>query len=54
VSASKPRLGMFLAASLLSAVRDQDLPLLRRLGLDRAQGVRERILRRAVARALHG
>jgi len=54
VSASKPRLGMFLAASLLSAVRDQDLPLLRRLGLDRAQGVRERFLRRAVARALRG
>jgi acyl-CoA hydrolase len=52
LSASKPRLAMFLLGSLLGRVREEDWPLLRRLGLDRAHGVRERILRRVVARAL--
>ena len=52
VAVSKPRLAMFVLGSLLGSVRAEDGPLLRRLGLGRAQGVRERILRRVVARAL--
>ncbi len=53
VSVSKPALAAFLLASLWNdAPTVADLPLLRRLDLDRPRGVRERLLRRLVTKAL--
>jgi hypothetical protein len=39
---------------LTGAPRDDDAPLLGRLGLAQPRGLAERLLRRVVARALHG
>jgi acyl-CoA hydrolase len=55
LTSSKLRLAVFAIGSLLhGAGREQDLPLLERLGLARPRGLPERLLRRLVARALHG
>ncbi|HST28308.1 MAG TPA: acetyl-CoA hydrolase/transferase C-terminal domain-containing protein [Rudaea sp.] len=55
LTSSKLRLLAFAIGSLLNGVtREQDLPLLERLGLARPRGLAERLLRRVVERALRG
>ena len=55
VSASKPRLAAFLLSSLWqSTASDKERVLLRRLGLETANGFGEHVLRRLVLQALRG
>ena len=55
LSANKAALAVFAVRALLgSAPRAEDLPQLARLGLAQPRGLAERLLRRVVARALHG
>jgi acyl-CoA hydrolase len=55
LSANKARLVVFAARAVLAgAARAEDTPLLARLGLAHPRGLAERLLRRVVARALHG
>ena len=53
LAASKPRTAAYaLGALMRGGIRPQDVPLLKRLGLDHPHGLAERLLRRVVLRAL--